>query len=161
MKNLKTEPRILLIGIGNSARGDDGLGWEFVEKISSLGYDFLDYEFRYQLQVEDAAFIGRYDVVIFVDASHEKLSLGFQLNRCISAGHSFFSTHAQAPGAIVYLANHLYDKFPKAYTLAISGKDWELQTALSREATNNLDAAISFFIEQFLPTALPRFVFSY
>jgi len=160
MKNLKSEPSILLIGLGNSARGDDGLGWEFVERMISLGYDFLDNEFRYQLQVEDAACISKYDVVVFVDASHEKLSGGFQISRCMAANHSFFSTHAQSPGAIVYLANNLYGKFPKAYTLAISGKDWELRTSLSREAKNNLDAAVSFFIEQFLPTALPRVVFS-
>lgn len=161
MKKLKTDPGILLVGIGNSGRGDDGLGWDFVERINGLGYDFLDYEFRYQLQVEDAALISEYDIVIFVDASHEKLSGGFQMSRCISASHSFFSTHAQAPGAILHLANSLYTKFPKAYTLAISGKEWELQTSLSREAQRNLDSAVSFFIEQFLPTVQPKMVFSY
>jgi hydrogenase maturation protease len=161
MRNLKTEQSILLIGIGNNGRGDDGLGWQFVERISGLGLDFLDYEFRYQLQVEDAALISKYDVVIFADASHEKLSVGFQLSRCFPANHSFFSTHAQTPGAILYLANNLYAKYPKAYTLAISGKDWNLQTWLSREAQNNLEAAMSFFMELFLPTVQPRMAYSY
>lgn len=166
MKNLKTDPtaigsNMLLIGIGNSGRGDDGLGWEFVERISAQGLDFLDYEFKYQLQVEDAALISKYDFVVFVDASREKLSGGFQLSRCISAEHSFFSTHSQAPGAILHLANNLYTKFPKAYTLAISGKEWDLQTSLSKEARKNLEAAVSFFLEQFLPTIQPKMVFSY
>jgi len=161
MKDLKIKSTILLIGIGNSGRGDDGLGWKFVETIDGQGYDFLDYEFRYQLQVEDAALITNYDVVIFVDASHDKLSGGFEFRRCISASHSFFSTHAQAPGAIVHLANNLYNKFPKAYTLAISGRSWELETSLSEEAENNLQAALSFFTEQFLPTAVPQLVFSH
>src|SRR5215471_14416713 len=141
MKNLKTDPAILLVGIGNSGRGDDGLGWDFVERITAMGIDFLDYEFRYQLQVEDALLISEYDVVIFVDASNEKLNGGFQMSHCNPAIHSFFSTHEEAPGAILYLTNMLYSKFPKTYILAISGKEWELQTSLSKEAHRNLDAA--------------------
>ena len=165
MKNLKTDPIaigscMLLVGIGNSGRGDDGLGWEFVERINALGFDSLDCEFRYQLQVEDAALISKYDVVVFVDATHDKLRSGFQMSRCISAPHSFFTSHAEAPGAILYLANELYTRFPKTYTLAISGTEWELQTSLSQEARRNLDTAVNFFIEQFLPTVQPEMVLS-
>ena len=161
MKNIKADPKILLIGIGNSGRGDDGLGWQFIEKIDSLGYDFIDLEYRYQLQVEDAAVIRNYDVVIFVDATQDKLSLGFEINSCIAASHSFFTTHEQAPGAILALANMLYEKFPKAYTLAISGTEWELQTFLSKDGQRNLETAVSFFIEQFLPTISPDIAVSY
>ena len=160
MKNLKTEPTTLLVGIGNNGRGDDGLGWEFVERITALGLNWLDYEFRYQLQVEDAALISDYDIVIFVDSSEEKLSGGFKMSRCVSAIHSFFSTHEEAPGAIVYLANTLYTKFPKAYTLAICAKEWGVETALSVEARKNLESALSFFIEQFLPSIQPKIVLS-
>ena len=109
MKNVKNDPiapdsqrdgsKMLLIGIGNTGRGDDGLGWEFVERINDLGYDFLDYEYRYQLQVEDAELIARYDIVVFADASHQELDGGFELRRCISASHSYFTTHAQSPAA--------------------------------------------------------------
>ena len=165
MKDLKTDPiaigsSLLLIGIGNSGRADDGLGWEFVERISILGFDSIDCEFRYQLQVEDAAMISNYDVVVFVDATHDKLRSGFQISRCISAPHAFFTTHAEAPGAILYLANGLYGRFPKAYVLVISGADWELGTSLSTEGRRNLDTAVNFFIEQFLPTVQPDMVLS-
>jgi hydrogenase maturation protease len=160
MKNLKTNSGILLVGIGNSGRGDDGLGWRFLDMTDSLGYDFLDLEYRYQLQVEDAELISGYDVVVFVDASHEKLGKGFGIMPCIAASHAFFSTHAQAPAAILHLANHLYNKFPKAYVLAISGEEWDLQTSLSTEAEKNLQAAIDFFMEQFLPIQ-PEMVISW
>ncbi|MFI5187526.1 MAG: hypothetical protein ACHQF0_12420 [Chitinophagales bacterium] len=161
MKDVKTDPvaigsnKILLIGIGNSGRNDDGLGWRFIEMINGFGCDFLRYEVRYQLQVEDAALVSEYNVVIFVDATHDKLRSGYEMRSCIAANHAFFSTHAQQPGAILYLANHLYNKFPKAYTLAISGRDWELKTSLSKEAENNLQAALSFFTEEFLLTIQP------
>lgn len=156
MKDVKTDNhRILLIGIGNSGRNDDGLGWRFVETIEQSGYDFLDYEYRYQLQVEDAVLVSNYDVVIFVDASEENLCKGFEMRSCISADFYFFTTHAQIPGAILYLANHLYTSFPKAYTLAISGKEWGLKTSLSTEAERNLQSALSFFTGDFLPTLHP------
>ena len=148
---MKTDSGILLIGIGNNCRGDDGLGWKFLEEIESSGYDFIEREFRYQLQVEDAALISEYDVVVFVDATYEKLSNGFEVRPCIAADNAFFSTHAQAPGAILHLTHSLYKKFPKAYVLAISGETWELETKLSDGAGRNLQAAVSYFTEQFLP----------
>jgi hydrogenase maturation protease len=152
---------MLLIGIGNSGRGDDGLGWEFIERVSGLGYDFLDYEFRYQLQVEDAELIANYDIIVFVDASHDQLDGGFEMRRCISASHSYFTTHAQAPEAILHLANNLYNRFPKSYTLAISGEKWEMENSLSLDAKNNLQAAFEFFVEIFLPTVEPVIAYSY
>jgi hydrogenase maturation protease len=153
MKNLRTDPcRVLIIGIGNSGRGDDGLGWKFVEKLQCSGFEFLDFEYRYQLQIEDATLIGSYDFVIFVDASHVKLSNGFEIKTCIGANHYFFSSHMQSPEVILYLANILYYRSPKAYTLAISGRDWELKTSLSEEAEKNLESALSFFAKEFLQT---------
>lgn len=152
MNDTKAENRkILLLGIGNSGRGDDGLGWSFVEAITDGGYEFLDSEFRYQLQVEDADLIARYDTVIFVDASQDPLKEGFGIRPCVAVGQYSFTSHALEPGAIVYLTNTLYHTFPDAYILAINGVEWELQCALSKEAEANLNAALGFFRESILP----------
>lgn len=147
---MKTDLKILLIGIGNNCRGDDGLGWKFLELVESMGLDFIDSECRYQLQVEDAALISEYDVVYFVDATYENLPIGFELRPCIAFNEESFSTHAQSPGTIVKLANELYQKFPQAFVLAICGVEWGLQTSLSEEAQANLIEAASFFAEQFM-----------
>ena len=149
---MKTDRKILLIGIGNNCRGDDGLGWKFVELVESMGLDFIDHEYRYQLQVEDAALISEYDVVYFVDASYEKMDKGFELRPCIASDEEQISSHAQSPGAILKLANNLYQKHPEAYILAIGGEGWELQTWLSETAVRNLVEATSFFAEQFFET---------
>jgi hydrogenase maturation protease len=146
---LKTDSKILLIGIGNNCRGDDGLGWKFIELVESMGLNFIDREYRYQLQVEDAALISEYDVVYFVDASYEKLNAGFELRPCIASDEEQVSTHAQSPGAILKLANDLYKKYPEAWLLAIAGESWELQTTLSEAAEKNLVDAASFFTELF------------
>lgn len=147
---MRTDQKILLIGIGNNCRGDDGLGWKFVELVESMGLDFIDHEFRYQLQVEDAALIGKYDVVYFVDATYENLRNGFALRPCVAFHEESFSTHAQSPGAILKLANGLYKKFPVAFIVAICGVEWGLQNNLSEAAEKNLIEATSFFAEQFM-----------
>jgi Ni,Fe-hydrogenase maturation factor len=154
MNELKTDPRVLLVGIGNRNHGDDGLGWIFVNMIDSLGYDFLDFEYRDQLQVEDAKLVSEYDVVVFADASYQKFGGGFEISRCLPAKHSFYSTQAQVPAAILFLANDLYKKLPKAYIISISGEEWEEQSLLSDEGSNNLQAAVEFFDEQLLPSLL-------
>ena len=153
MKNLKTDlSGILLIGIGNSGRGDDGLGWKFTEWVRQSVKDCMDFEYRYQLQIEDTVTISKYGFVIFADASHTALKEGFEIKPCIAAGHYFYSSHIQSPETILYLANDLYNKFPQTYTIAISGQYWDLKTSLSKEAKKNLQSAFTFFIEEFLPT---------
>jgi hydrogenase maturation protease len=151
MKKSKTEScRILLIAIGNCGRGDDGLGWKFADTIQELGLDFIDFEYRYQLQVEDASLICNYDTIIFADASHKKLMDGFEIKRCNPAEHFFYSSHMQSPETILFLAHKLFGKSPKAYTLAISGVEWDLKTFLNAEAERNMIAAITFFKNEFL-----------
>jgi hypothetical protein len=92
--------------------------------------------------------------VIFVDASYQKFGGGFEMSRCFAASHGFYFSNAQAPPAMLYLAKKLYEKSPKAYLLNISGEEFEEQPSLSNEALKNLQSAIEFFDEQFLPSIL-------
>lgn len=154
MNEQKTDATVLLVAMGNRERGDNGIGWEFADTIDSLGYDFLDFEYREQLFVEDARLISNYDVVVFVDASYEKFGGGFEMSRCFAASHGFYFSNAQAPPAMLYLAKKLYEKTPRAYLLNITGTAFEEQPSLSIEALNNLQAAVEFFDEQFLPSIL-------
>jgi Ni,Fe-hydrogenase maturation factor len=98
MNDLKTEKSdILIIGIGNSGRNDDGLGWKFVDIASQTMRGYFDIEYRYQLQVEDAELVSKYNKVIFVDASQAATQNGFEIMQCKKAGHYFFSSHLQSP----------------------------------------------------------------
>lgn len=154
MKNTNTtEKKLLLIGIGNSGRSDDGLGWAFLDRLQETGLPDADFEYRYQLQVEDAALIAGYEQVIFVDATQESLEEGFAMRPCQAAGHYFFSSHTQAPETILYLAGELYQRQPEAQTLAIVGRDWELRNELSETARFNLNRALEWFCRQQWPAA--------
>ncbi len=154
MSDLNTDiKKILVIGIGNCGRHDDGLGWKFTELIANHGKGKVDTEFRYQLQVEDSVLVSKYDTVIFADASHSKLKQGFEIHRCKPAAHYFYSSHMQTPESILYLAKELYNKIPKSFVVAIKGHIWGLGTTLSRVAEKNLEKAVMSFEKEFFRVA--------
>ena len=135
----------LIIGIGNSGRRDDGLGWAFLEALEDFGLDPNQMHYRYQLQVEDAAMISSYPKVLFVDATERRLENGYQIEAVLPTDAFAFTSHVLPPEAIVYLAKELYQANPQAFTLAIEGKEWGLQQGLSATAKSNLAQALTFF----------------
>lgn len=156
MNGLKAEQAdILVIAIGNCGRNDDGLGWKFAETASQTAGYLFDVEYRYQLQVEDAELVSKYNIVLFADASQAPLQNGFELNRCKKAMHYFYSSHLQTPETVLYLCETLYHKYPEASTIAIQGKNWGLGTTLSKEAEKNLNRALAYFEQSFLPSIQP------
>jgi hydrogenase maturation protease len=138
---LKKNP--LCFGIGNSGRGDDGLGWAFLERLENWPEFNGQCEFRYQLQVEDADLAAQFEHVLFIDAYKGDLPEGVLFEKCYPAIEFAFSTHALAPESILYLANDLYRKRPKAYLLGMAGNKWELEIGLSEEGKMNLEKAWS------------------
>ncbi len=158
MKNSKTESsNILLIGIGNTGRGDDGLGWMFLDRIEELYPGRFDLEYRYQLQVEDSALISQYDEVLFIDAAIDELPGGCALKPCSPASSYYFSSHVQSPEAILYLANKLYNTSPKTSVLQISGYEWELGMKPNKKALENMEAALRLFKESYILKEVPSY----
>lgn len=133
----------LLIAIGNDARQDDGLGWAFGRALEQKGILPWAVEYRYQLQVEDADLIARFEEVIFVDAYKGELPGGYTWEPLMPLLEFGFSTHALAPGAILALCQTLYTKCPQAWLIAIAGEAWELEPSLSEAAGKNLENALA------------------
>ena len=146
MSELKTDSRILMIGIGNNGRSDDALGWNFVDEFSTRE-DLFDIEHRYQLQIEDALLITEYKKVIFVDASHKEYENGFSFYKCVPARTEAFTTHKLEPETVLWLANDLFNQSPEVYVMAISGVNWELHQGITDIAQKNFDRAITFFLD--------------
>ena len=140
-----TESDILLIGIGNSGRSDDGLGWAFLDRIQEQATFGGRIEYRYQLQVEDAALINDVEHVIFIDAYRGELPNGFQLVRCEPLSEVAFTTHVLPPGAVLSLCRDLYGSVPRAEALMIEGSSWDLHIGMSPEAEERLERALQFF----------------
>jgi hydrogenase maturation protease len=147
----KLDKSTIVLGIGNNGRQDDGLGWAFIDDLSTADTDF-DIEYRYQLQIEDAERISKYQRVIFIDATKEKTNNGFYFRICQPAEKYNFSTHALTPETILYLTKQLYNHSPEASVLAIEGYEWQLQIGLSDKASQNLIKAKDYFNKTVLST---------
>ena len=137
-----TRDNIIVIGIGNNGRCDDGLGWAFAEVVED-SFPEVEVVYRYQLQIEDAEMISHYQRVIFVDSSLENFSEGYNWKKLLPSAMSGFTSHALEPAVILSLCENIYDYRPDAYQLGISGKQWELNTSLSKVGMFNLRSAIN------------------
>lgn len=133
----------LILGWGNPGRGDDGLGPAFVEALSDAELPGVATDCDYQLQVENAAEIARYDRVLFVDADRTGAE-PFRLGRLHPESASVtFSTHSVSPQAVLALARDLFQAEPEAWLLGIRGYEFdELEERLSSGAQHNLEAAV-------------------
>ncbi len=147
---MKKEPRVILFGIGNCGRADDGLGWAFLDQIKEQLPDNYDIEYRYQLQVEDAELAKKYDTVLFIDAHTKIFKEGFIWETCLPKATESFTTHELDPQSVLYLTDTIYAKQPKSFILGISGKDFRLAMGLSELASANLDKALGFFAKKVL-----------
>jgi hydrogenase maturation protease len=140
--------KILVIGYGNPGRLDDGLGPAFAERIQSLQVPGVTVESNYQLNIEDAELVSRYDVVVFADASVDAdapFSFGPMAARDPVVG---FSSHSITAESLLGLAGQLFAAKPQAYAMAICGSEFNAYgEGLSDPAARNLDAAVGFFRE--------------
>lgn len=143
-------PDTLLFGIGNCGRADDGLGWAFLDRVQHEPGFESPTEYRYQLQVEDAAVIARAGRVIFIDSCRGDLSGGFRWAACDASENFEFTTHVLPPSAVLYYCRTLYGLAPRAEILMIGGHDWGLRNGISTQAMENLDRALRFFRREVL-----------
>lgn len=146
-KTNKKTNKTLVLGIGNSSRQDDGLGWKFLDFLGDSEISGIDLEYRYQLQVEDAELISHYQKVIFVDATSEEPEKGFYIRSCHTRELDDITSHSLSPETVNFLCRSVFDKYPECLTLGIEGRQWNLGQGLSAPALRNLSNAQNFFIE--------------
>ena len=149
-KSHGNDSAIILFGIGNCGRSDDGLGWAFIDRLRQETVFTGRFEHRYQLQVEDAALIRNVEQVVFVDSYHGSLPNGFQLVRCEPTREFEFTTHVLRPETVLCLCRDLYGSVPRADVLLIQGNSWDLRTGMSPDAERHLENALQFFKDEWL-----------
>lgn len=138
--------RILFIGYGNPGRQDDGLGPAFIQALENDPdiCEKINLSSNYQLTVEDAYDIADYSKVVFVDASLTAPS-PFTFDPVQGDKQQILGSHQLHPESVIQLCQTLYEEQPEAYILAIRGYEFdEFKEALSKQAMNNLEAALCF-----------------
>ncbi|MCB1760510.1 MAG: hydrogenase maturation protease [Gammaproteobacteria bacterium] len=148
---------LLVLGYGNPARGDDGIGPAFIEQLERLGLPGVETRVDYQLCVEDAMDIGTFARVLFVDASldaappyrHYPLAPKLKPNR--------LDTHSLSPEALIHLARTLFSATTEASVIAIRGYSFEpFVETLSAGAHANLQAALTACVNWIAETGRNR-----
>ena len=139
--------KLLVIGYGNPGRLDDGLGVAFAERIQAMELPGVAVESNYQLNVEDAELVSRFDTVVFADASVDA-EPPFEFTPLEKKPAMVgFSSHSITAGSLLGVAAELFGANPQAYAMAIRGYDYdEFGEYLSPEAQSNLDAAVGHFL---------------
>lgn len=136
--------RLLLLGIGNPGRQDDGLGPALADALAARGIPGLEVDADYQLTVEDAAALAECDLVLFADADAAGPE-PFSLREVEPRGSLEFSSHGVEPDAVVGLARRLFGRSPKAFIFGIRGYEFgALAEGLSPRAQENLGRALDF-----------------
>jgi hydrogenase maturation protease len=141
------KPSILVYGYGNPGRQDDGAGVMLAEKLDkwivSRKMEGVHTDTNYQLNLEDAATISQYDLVIFADASHEELD-DFRMDPLVRSDRVEFTMHAVSPAFILHLSKEIFNHEPEAYLLHIKGYEWEFMGRMTERGEKNLMGALHF-----------------
>jgi hydrogenase maturation protease len=125
--------RVLVIGIGNPLRSDDGLGWAVVEQLSARTGENLQVLKVHQLTPELAEAISEVDLAILVDAGAHGVPGAVTCDPVSVADADLRFSHDITPAAVLQMAKTLYGKSPKAHLLCVTGKSFEHGEGLSPE----------------------------
>lgn len=136
---------LLIYGIGNIGRQDDGLGWAFIEELERSLPSGIETFRNYQLNIEDAELVSRYPRVLFVDATKSNEVDSFRYRRVAPHASTSFTSHYLSMESVLALCRNIYHKTPQTYAIEIRGYAWELQQGLTRQAQYNLDQAVDYF----------------
>ncbi len=131
--------RVLLIGYGNSLRGDDAIGPMALERLhTQLGNaEFLS---CHQLTPELAERVAACDLALFVDATSdgEPGTADVKLLSPELPDEASLTHHVQ-PAALLELALTLYGRAPRAMLVTGAGANFENIEGLSEKGQEALD----------------------
>jgi hydrogenase maturation protease len=136
---------VLLIGIGNPLRGDDGVAHHVVEFIAPAA--FLSWRAVHQLTPEVADEIAGADAVFFLDADPRSTETSVEkLHTCEPIAAPF--SHNLNPASVLELARRLFGFSGEAFLCHIPAKRFEHGQELSPEAQAAAKRAASIIMEQ-------------
>lgn len=133
----------LIIGYGNTLRGDDGVGVHVAEIVDGWKLPRVRSLVRHQLTPELAAELAQVDLVIFVDASQDTNSNDVRLHHLKPSASINFKSHYSDPQALLSLTQALFGSCPQAWWLIVPGMDFHLGACFSPLAKQGIDRAIA------------------
>lgn len=138
-------PKVLIVGYGNSLRSDDGVGVAVAEALAEQYRDDADVRVMAAIQLtpELASDIADAQHVLFVDAAAEGRPGTIQKFPITAGDTGQLQTHHCTPGALLHLADQLYDRAADAMLLTISAESFEPGPKLSSPVEERVPDAIA------------------
>jgi hydrogenase maturation protease len=133
---------ILVLGYGNTQRGDDGVGPRIAGVVAGWGLPNVNVIERHQLTPELADPISRASHVIFVDAVVNQPTTDVQVSPLLPAKTTLAWHHATSPGALLALAGSVFGRAPNAWMVSIPVSELGLGEGLSEQAQRGVDEAL-------------------
>jgi hydrogenase maturation protease len=131
----------LVIGYGNTLRGDDGVGTGVAEAIERLNLAGVRTIACHQLTPELAEPISRAREVVFVDAA-ASANGEIQLADLQPAKSGRVMTHVADPGTLLAWARDLFGHCPRAWTLTIPARSTDFGEELSPSTRDDMESAV-------------------
>lgn len=143
MKSEISNLKFLVIGYGNPLRGDDGIGWEAIERLESLGLP-ADVELlaHHQLMPELAEKLAHSYGTILIDAAVD-LSPG-QIRRQEIRGDEGLPElmHDLSASQLAGMVRGLYGQCGPVVLFTVGGQCWDLVEGLSPAVAGALDSLL-------------------
>lgn len=141
--------RFLVVGYGNTLRGDDGLGPLIAEKLADTRLPG-DVEVRIlslpQLDISLVTELRDVDAVVFADARQDAEDDPIKLERIAAgeaspiAGHT---THTMGIAALLHLVQAWYGRHPDCYLVMPRGIDFSIGMRISPTGRKNAALAVA------------------
>lgn len=132
---------VLVVGVGNDLRGDDGAGRAVVEELAARAVSGMRVIWSHQLVPELAEQIATVDLVIFVDAGHPGTTSTVDV-RPLPPGSPSLGAHQAAPAGLLGLAALAGLPVPQAWLVTVPAHDFGLGTRLSPGTRAAVDDAV-------------------
>jgi hydrogenase maturation protease len=143
--------KVLVIGYGNTLRGDDAAGVQAAELIAKRHPEIVCV-CLHQLVPELSEQIAEFDVVFFIDAQKDITQPNVRLVApSIEADQS--RTHFISPESLLALSQQLYQHVPaKAYIVGIPASQFEFSEKLSVQTDSAMHECIELVDRMILET---------
>jgi hydrogenase maturation protease len=137
---------VLVIGYGNTLRGDDGVGYQVSETVAEWQLPQVRSIAIHQLLPELAADIAAVEIVVFVDAivAIDSPTPDIAITPIFAGEDATFSTHIFTPQLLLRMTQKLYRATPVAYLLTIPAIDFTLGVNISSIASTSKDLALDY-----------------
>jgi hydrogenase maturation protease len=129
------EPSIIVIGLGNPLRGDDGIGWYAIDRLTnSMNNSNIEFVKCRELLPEISEKISKAKYVLFIDAAVDTDN-GEIVERQVDPAENYPSleTHQLDPAGILSFSKALYGRIPSAVMLTVSVESFEFHEGLSEK----------------------------